>query len=142
MNTASIDLTQLGPESIITFPQGLVGQPNWKRFVLITAEDDSPVAVLQSVDNDQVSLMVTDPIRLLPAYSVDLSLADRALLGLDVDQEPVLLTTLSVYEETITTNLVGPLAINPRTRSAKQLVLADSLYTTRHLVGSVSAETA
>jgi flagellar assembly factor FliW len=142
MNVAPIDLTQLGPESIITFPQGLVGQPNWKRFVLITAEDDGPVAVLQSVDNEQLSLMVTDPMRLLPEYSVELSLADRALLGLDANQPPVLLTTLSVHDEIITTNLVGPLAINPRTRAAKQLVLPDSPYTTRHLVGHVSSENA
>jgi flagellar assembly factor FliW len=138
-NAPPIDLTALSPESIITFPHGLVGQPEWKRFVLITSDEDGGLAVLQSVDNDQLSLMVTDPVQLLPEYVVELSSADRTLLGLDSEQQPLLLTTVSIHGEQITTNLIGPLVINPRTRAAKQVVLADTLYTTRYPVASVGS---
>ena len=46
-----IDLTTLSPKDIITFAQGLVGQPDWKRFVLLTVDDDNSIGVLQSIDN-------------------------------------------------------------------------------------------
>src|SRR4051812_33720762 len=126
-----IDLSQPDPEAVITFPSGLVGQPNWKHFVLLTSEDEGPIGVLQSIDDQDLSLIVADPISVLPEYRVDLTSADRVSLGLDTDQQPVLLTTLSMHGEQITTNLVGPIVINPRNRVAKQVVLSDSPYTTR-----------
>ena len=138
-DAAQIDLAQLGPESIITFPQGLVGQPHWKRFVLLSVEGDGAVALLQSVDDQQLSLLVTDPRRVVADYTVALGQADVTLIGLETE-EPVLLTTLSIYRDRITTNLLGPLVINPRTREAKQVVLADSPYTTQHPVGRVTPE--
>jgi flagellar assembly factor FliW len=133
-----IDLTTLSPKDIITFAQGLVGQPDWKRFVLLTVDDDNSIGVLQSIDNAQLSLMVTDPLPFLPAYSIELSDADRAQLGLGMGDRPLLLTTLSLHGETLTANLLGPLVINPGTRAAKQIVLADSTYTTCHPLAQVS----
>jgi flagellar assembly factor FliW len=140
LDAVQIDLAQLGPESIITFPQGLVGQPDWKRFVLLTAEDDGSVGVLQSVDDEHLSLLVTSPKRLLPEYDVVLSPTDWTMLGLEPDEQPVLLTTLSVHDQEITTNLVGPLVINARTRDGKQVVLADSPYSSQHSIGRLSPQ--
>jgi flagellar assembly factor FliW len=140
VDAAQIDLAQLGPESIITFPQGLVGQPHWKRFVLLTAEDDVSVGVLQSVDDEHLSLLVTNPKRVLADYTIVLGPDDSAVLGLEADQLPVVLTTLRIHDDLITTNLVGPLVINPRTREAKQVVLADSSYSTQHAVGRLTQE--
>ena len=133
-----VDLDNVSPDEIIIFAEGLVGLPEWKRFVLLTLdEEEAGVGVLQSIDNRQLSLMVTNPVQFLPDYSVDLSDSDRELLSLGTSVEPLVLTTLSVHGETITTNLVGPLVINPQTRVAKQIVLPESSYSTRHPVAQV-----
>jgi flagellar assembly factor FliW len=139
VSAAQIDLAQLGPESVITFLQGLVGQPDWKRFVLLSAEDDGSVGVLQSVDDEGLSLLVTNPKRVLPEYVVVLTPTEWTALNLEPDEQPVLLTTLSIRDDQITTNLMGPLVINPRTREAKQVVLADSPYSARHPVGRLTS---
>jgi flagellar assembly factor FliW len=141
-DAARVDLPQLnpGPESVITFSEGLVGQPHWKRFVLLTAESDGSVGVLQSVDDERLSLLVTDPKHLLPEYVVVVSPMDWAALGLEDDEQPLVLTTLSIYGQEITTNLVGPLVINPRTREAKQIVMAEGPYSTQHPVARLSSE--
>jgi flagellar assembly factor FliW len=141
-STGLCEPPSVSAESIITFPSGLIGQPDWKRFVLLTSEDDDRVGVLQSVDSEDLSLLVTDPARVLPEYRVELSAADRETIGLDAHQQPVVMTTLSVYAEVITTNLVGPLVINPATHTAKQVVLLDSSYTTRYPVGVVAPQEA
>ena len=139
----AVDLTNISTEEIITFSEGLVGLPEWKRFVLLTLDEaEAGVGLLQSIDNQQLSLMVTNPVQFLPGYSVDLSEGDRELLSLEATVEPLVLTTLSVYGQTITTNLVGPLVINPQTRAAKQLVLSDSSYSTRHPVAQVDGQEA
>jgi flagellar assembly factor FliW len=138
-----IDLSTVPADDIITFPTGLVGQPDWKRFVLLTIdEEEAGVGLLQSLDDENLSLMVTNPIQFLPTYNVELDEADRAQLGLGANDQPLLLTTMSVHGEMITTNLVGPLVINPNTRAAKQIVLTDSDYSTRHPLATVEAQAA
>jgi flagellar assembly factor FliW len=138
-----IDLSTVPHDDIITFPTGLVGQPDWKRFVLLTIdEEEAGVGLLQSIDNEDLSLLVTNPTQFLPTYNVELDDADRAQLGLSANDEPLLLTTLSVHGDSITTNLVGPLVINPNTLAAKQIVLTDSDYSTRHPLASVEAQQA
>jgi flagellar assembly factor FliW len=138
-----IDLSTVPHDDIITFPTGLVGQPDWKRFVLLTIdEEEAGVGLLQSIDNEDLSLLVTNPTQFLPTYNVELDDVDRAQLGLSANDEPLLLTTLSVHGDSITTNLVGPLVINPNTLAAKQIVLTDSDYSTRHPLASVEAQQA
>src|SRR5215212_5277672 len=128
--------TTVAVESPITFPTGLVGQPDWKNFVLVKP-DDGPVALLQSTEHAELALMVTDPFQIVPEYDVALSDADCAALGLSEDEQPKLFCTLSVYQEQITTNLVGPIVVNARTGHARQVVMVDSPYSTRHPVATI-----
>src|SRR5215472_15700036 len=83
-------------DSYIHFAEGLVGCNSWKRFVLLSEEDeDLPVAVLQSIDEPSVALMVTDPRMVVPDYDAALSADDRRALGLGADTKPVLYCTLT-----------------------------------------------
>src|SRR5438105_4030866 len=97
-----VDLENVSPDEIIIFAEGLVGLPEWKRFVLLTLdEEQAGVGLLQSIDNRQLSLMVTNPVQFLADYSVDLSEGDREQLSLEASAEPLVLTTLSVHGESI-----------------------------------------
>ena len=120
----------------IVFPEGLVGCPEWQRFVqVVDADDTLPVAILQCLDDTAVQLLVTDPALVEPDYVAPLSRRDRAELGLSSGAEPVVYCTLSVHADgSISANLLGPLVVNPVTRRGLQLVLADSTYSTRHPV--------
>src|SRR5258708_29432626 len=91
-------------DSLIVFPNGLVGQPDWRRFVLVTPEDEATIQVLQSVDDANLALMVTDPVQIVPDFNVPLSSDDRLLLDLDDDEQPTLWCTISIHNEVITTN--------------------------------------
>jgi hypothetical protein len=72
-------------DSCITFPLGLVGWESWKRFVLLMDDegDELPVAIMQLVDDPDVSIMVTDPSLVCAGYeeSVTLSEDDRISSG-------------------------------------------------------------
>lgn len=140
VGSESVDLDQLNDDAVISFADGLVGQPGWRRFVLLSGDTTDVVGVLQSVDDPALSLMVTSPTLAVPDYRVPLTTADRSALQLGADQEPVVLTTVTVHDQTITTNLLGPLLINPRTRVARQLVLTDASYSTTYPIGQLGAE--
>jgi flagellar assembly factor FliW len=126
----------------LVFAEGLVGCPDWRRFVLMTAEDeDLPVGALVSLDDPAIELMVTDPRLLLPDYDLKLSVQDRASIGLTADAKPVVYCTLTLTADgVITANLLGPLVVNPTTRQGRQFVLTDSGYSTRHPVAHLSSQ--
>jgi flagellar assembly factor FliW len=136
------DLPSDAADHALVFPDGLVGCPDWNRFVLLTSDDEElPVATLASLDNASVALMVTDPRLIAPQFELDLSLEDRASLGLTPDATPVVYCTLSVGDDgLITANLLGPLVVNSETRQGRQLVLADSGYSTRHPVARMTPD--
>jgi flagellar assembly factor FliW len=127
----------------IVFPHGLVGCETWKRFVLLTDEtEDLPVATLQSLDDSLVTLMVTDPRLILPEYDVPLDSTDHAVLEIEPSDEPVVFTTITVADGWITTNLLGPLVVNPRTNLGKQVVLGDASYSTRYRIAPLGGDDA
>ncbi len=127
-------------ETLIVFPNGLVGQPDWKRFVLMTPEEDGTIQVLQSVEQAELALMVTNPMQIIANYSVPLSRDERAVLELEADEQPTVLCTISIHSNLITTNLVGPLVVNSRNGLGAQVVVIDSPYSTRHPVAVLGAE--
>jgi len=127
-------------ETLIVFPNGLVGQPDWKRFVLMTPEEDGTIQVLQSVEQAELALMVTNPMQIIANYSVPLSRDERAVLELEADEQPTVLCTISTHSNLITTNLVGPLVVNSRNGLGAQVVVTDSPYSTRHPVAVLGAE--
>jgi len=143
-NTASA--TDTAPDTstdiAIVFPDGLVGCQDWKQFVLMTDDSDEnlPVAVLQSLDDTSVSLMVTDPRFVASTYAASLTSQDRIDLGLAEDAEPVVYCTLSIADGWLTANLLGPLVVNPSNRQGKQVVQVDTSYTTKHPVARLAEE--
>ncbi len=121
---------------IIHFPQGLVGCPDWHRFVFLEDPEAAPVAVLQCLDDLKISFLVTDPGCIFPDYRVDLSPEDARMLELADSQDGRVLCVLAVKENParVTANLLGPIVINTRNRQARQVVLQNSRYSARHPV--------
>ena len=121
----------------IVFPDGLIGCPKWRRFVLLPGPPGSPAMRLQCLSHPSVCFVVADPRHIQPDYQLTVSREEMLDLGLD-DSETMILCTLTVRDDPpiVTANLLAPLVVNPRSRLGKQVVLADSGYSPRHpLVG-------
>lgn len=125
-------------ERIISFSDGLLGFPEMKRFIL--ADDPSnptiPFKWLISVDNPDLTFLVTDPGIFFKDYVIDLSEEDRRRLSARSEDDVSVITLLTVPDETkkITANLRAPLVINWKTLVGRQVVLRESNYTTKHYV--------
>lgn len=87
IESARFGSIEIDPETVIEFPDGLIGLGG-TRFALVTTEPDAPIVWLHCVDDPKLSLPVTDPNRYFSGYKVELTDEDGERFGLD-DQTPV-----------------------------------------------------
>ena len=141
IETSRFGQVEVDPQRIITLPKGMLGFPSHQRFALIATNGDSPFYWLQAVDEPGLAFVVTDPTMFLPDYDVTLKVDDLELLDMTAGDEATLLVVCNKVDELLTGNLQGPIAVNPQTRVAKQLVLSGKRWSTRHpLLKLVSRE--
>ncbi|MCC6141070.1 MAG: flagellar assembly protein FliW [Nitrospira sp.] len=131
------------PDAVLTFPSGILGFPDCRRYVILDHDTDAPFKWLQSLDEPGLAFVILDPATFHPKYDVQVS--SEALLEVDGKDDDelilsVLLTIPSNDPTGITANLRGPLLMNPRTKLCKQLILSDS-YPTRFPLFSVKPST-
>lgn len=121
---------------VITFPGGMIGFPNWQRFI-IEADSGQPILDLVCQDEEDICFLVTSPDHIVEGYEVEISSRDQEIIGLVDPTDAFLLCTLTVKQDPlrVTANLAGPIVVNSKTRLAKQLVIEDERYSLHHPVG-------
>lgn len=139
LTTTRFGTIDIEEEQVIFMPSGMIGFPEEKRFVLLRHEEGSPFFWLQSVENDSLAFVLTDPLWFQPDYDIEISPEDTERLELDRASEGIqTLVVVSIHPSNgtseITANLLGPIVINLRNRLAKQIVLYRSPYSHRHPV--------
>jgi flagellar assembly factor FliW len=139
----TIETTRFGPlpiaeERIITVVGGLLGFPDYTRYVILNHDDDmaAPFRWLQSMENPALAFVLIDPWVFMADYAIMLPDEVCASLDLSETQPPLIFAIVTIPREPalMTANLQGPLVINPITRRAQQAVLANSPYTTQHAI--------
>ena len=116
----------------ITIPQGLFGFEGYVNFVLIDAEQE-PFYWLQSTDDKNIAFVIINPFVFRPDYEINIAGGELADLGIQKPEQAVIFSIVTIpHEGTITANLQGPLVINRDTKIAKQAILNDSRWQTRH----------
>ena len=116
---------------VLTFPDGLLGFPDVTRFALVDAGDDGTYFWLQALDDPQLAFLAAVPWAFFPEYEPELSTSDQDALELTDARDAIVLCLLTITEDAVTANLLGPLVVNAVTRTGRQIVLGDSDYTTR-----------
>lgn len=125
--------TRLGQRSVsedrtIFFPRGLIGFEHLQRFTLLQIKADSPFLLLQSIDDPQGGLMVTDPYTFMERYEIKVGDAEQKVLQLESREHVAVLVTVTIppgRPENTTLNLSGPIIINTVTRVGLQIPQVD-----------------
>ncbi|MGY6499354.1 MAG: flagellar assembly protein FliW [Acidimicrobiales bacterium] len=131
-----IDSDRLGSvdvddSKVITFDDGLLGFPDARRFALIDASDDATYFWLQAIDDPQLAFLAVVPWAFYPDYEPEVPDPDQERLAIDDPSQALVFCLLTIADEMITANLLGPLVVNAATRSGRQIVLANSEYSAR-----------
>lgn len=129
-------------EQQIHLPEGLIGCPDWRSFLLRRAEEMRPVKILVSLDQPGLSLPAIHPELIAPGYQPRVSEDDAAALGLNNASDLDWLVLLTIVNEPfrVTANLLGPIAFNKRTGVARQVVQSGAGYPVAQPIGFAPAE--
>lgn len=119
---------------IITFTDEILGFPGHKRFILLDHDSKSLFRWLQSVENEGLAFVVTDPLIVVPEYRIEVKEEDIADLQLSSLENAVVISIVNISEggKKVTTNLLGPIIVNPDKMLARQVILCNSSYSIQH----------
>ena len=138
--TSRFGMLDAPEEQLVEIEGGLLGFPDATRYVRVPVVDSDGWLWLQATDDPELAFLAISAFRFFPDYDVDIPDADTEAIDLtDVaDAEVLALVTVSRAAsgalEGITANLLGPIVINTRTGRGRQVVLAESPYSTREPV--------
>lgn len=120
-------------KDLFFFPRGLPGFPDFHRWVL-AGEDEEVIKWLVPVDCGAVALPVAPPSLVDGGYDPVLPDAVLEELGAESMEDVVLLSILNLPGGDAlkgTANLLAPLALAPKTRRGRQVVLSDDRWSVK-----------
>ena len=123
-------------EKLISFPDGIIGFPDLKQFMLIYDEDkkDSNISWLQSIDEPAFALPVINPLKVEDDYNPMVEDELLSKLGNLKPENMLVLVTITVPSDItkMTVNLKAPIVINAEENKAAQIIVDDEAYEIKH----------
>ncbi|SFA88738.1 flagellar assembly factor FliW [Acetitomaculum ruminis DSM 5522] len=129
----------IGEDKIITFKDGMIGLPEYKRYTLIydlDKKDTGMIKWLQSLDDKDVAFPVIDPSLVIKGYEPFL---DLDILSDDEDVKAdniIVLVTLTAPKDItkLSVNLRAPIFINSSTLNAAQCIQNDNSFPIKYYI--------
>ncbi|MDX8288948.1 flagellar assembly protein FliW [Metabacillus indicus] len=118
----------------LTFEHGIPGFLDESSFILLPLEEDSSFFILQSVQSPSTAFVVTSPFFFFKDYEFEIDEASKETLSIDSEKDVEVYVILTVTDpfNASTANLQGPVIINRKQKTGKQLILSGTDYTTKH----------
>lgn len=135
LQTKAAGTVEVGEESVITLPKGMIGFPNYTRFVLLPHREDSPFRWLQSAEEPGLAWVVMNPLLLMPGYRIRVSEPELEGIGPVTPDRLQVLAVVNIppgSPDRATVNLAGPVLVNDASGLAKQVVLKQGSYSPCH----------
>lgn len=125
---------EIKPEEIIHFEKGIPGFGDERDFVMLPLSDEKTFIALQSLKNQHLCFVVANPFDFFKDYDFEMEDSTVQELGLKNEKAVVVYSILTVQDpfEKTTANLQGPIIINSSNQKAKQVILNDSNFHTKH----------
>lgn len=137
INTRHFGEIEVEEEKFLEFIDGIPGFDGITKFVIIENPDpEIPFHWLQSVEDGNVTFVITNPFLFMIDYDFEISESILAKLEIE-DQKEILIYSMVVVPEEITemtTNLMAPIIINRNNRKAKQVILDGTKYSLKHYI--------
>jgi flagellar assembly factor FliW len=132
---------EIPDQDVWTFEKGIPGFPDEQKFAVLPIPDNDIFMILQSVKTSELAFVIANPFAFFKDY--EFKIDDQTVEQLRLEKEAdaliySILTVQSPFEKT-TANLQAPLILNVKNRQAKQLILSDTTYKTKHSITPATA---
>lgn len=131
-------------KEIIHFAGGIPGFLTEKQFIILPLTDDGIFFTMQSVNTPELAFVITNPFLFHKDY--DFTLEDSVVkqLGIEKPEDVEVYNILTLQDpfQQSTINLQAPVVINRKNKQAKQVILNNENYKTKHPLFNASPERA
>jgi len=127
---------EISDNEIIIFNEGLFGFENLHNYVIIKGDEDNIFDYLQSVEDLNVTFIITKPEYFKNDYILNIPDKDLDELGTKDVKNIIDYAIVTIPEniENMTANLQGPIIINNINKKAKQTISLNNSYHTKHKI--------
>jgi len=122
-------------DKIMSFPKGIPGFEDSRRFFLLDHPGSAKVKWLHSADDPGLALVVASPFELFVSYEPEVPDGVAEALGAEGPEDMLVLTVLSVHAGNppkVTANLLAPIVVCSATMRGMQVVMEAGKYGVRH----------
>jgi flagellar assembly factor FliW len=140
VSSSLLGSVEVEPDKVLTFPDGLLGFDGSHQFVMVEHEDADVYWWLQDLADPELTFLTVVPWPFFPDYEPDVDEMHQELLELRDPDDAMVLCIVTIRADghadepvggAITTNLLGPLVVNRRTRVGAQVVLSGDRWPVR-----------
>lgn len=128
IHTKFLGEIEIQESEIITFEGGLLGLPEYTKYIMLALDTDLPLALLQSTEEEHVGFVVAYPFAFKKDYAFDISEENKEALQIE-NEEDILTYVIVTLKEAFaqsTLNLLAPVIINSKKKIGQQIVLVDN----------------
>jgi flagellar assembly factor FliW len=135
LKTSRFGVLEIDESRIIRFPEGLLGFPEQKRYVILEHKPGSPFYWLQSMDSPDLAFVIADSLLIKENYLEALPEKEKPFFRSDSGGDIAVFSLVTIPQgdvKRMTVNLIGPLVIDVGAKTGKQIILSESGYDCRH----------
>lgn len=125
-------MTPVSTEEIYFFPKGLPGFEHLKEYKLV--EHNDLFSLFSAIDHPAAIFITVNPFDFIPDY--EFVLPDDAIneIGIENREEVTVRCIVTWHSDRLktTVNLLAPLIFNKGNNKGKQIILQNTVYTTKH----------
>lgn len=133
---------EISKDNIITFNDGVYGFEKYRKYIVIDIENNKNFKCLQSIEEEYIAFIITNPWNFFKGYEIDIP--DDELENLNIveieDMEIQTIVTVPKDMKKMTVNLQAPLILNIKNKIAKQIILNNNNYKTKHYINEMESE--
>jgi len=118
---------------VVHLPEGLVGMPELKNWLILDMGDSAAMRWFQSLDRGDFGFPVTQPDLFQEEYEINLPPSARNRMGNKQEDDLVtlIITTVHPGGTKVTGNLLAPLVVDTETRRGAQVTQDDTKFGVR-----------
>ena len=134
--TARFGEIDIDPAKIITFNNGVIGFPDYKRYIFFPFMEGTEFELLQAVDHPNLGFVVVNPFLFKQDYEFNIDDHVQEALQLKSNDESKVKVIVTIPDDPadMTANLQAPIILHEGRLIGMQVILQDSGYQTKHPV--------
>jgi flagellar assembly factor FliW len=126
---------EIDDRQVLFFPHGIIGFEQFKNYALLDTAQQ-PFYWLQSLDVPEIAFVLINPAVFRPDYTPDAAPEDTDELALENPEDLLVFAIVNIPENQnrMTANLQGPILINRKTRTGRQVISLNPRWGLKHFI--------